>query len=116
MAHHRCELASLLLAGLQAALLVNDWLAVTALKSRLHQLAAYRLPPTAWLDGLCGLGLPGARRQWPSSSRWQLRQPNHLLGPSTSPQVAEVEEEILSYFQYFEALFQGHHVTTAVQL
>ena len=52
VAHRHRELASLLLAGLQVALLANDWPVVAALKSRLHQLAAYRLAGRAVRAGL----------------------------------------------------------------
>ena len=54
VAHQRWELASLLLAGLQVALLANDWPVVAALKSCLHQLAAYRLAGRAVRAGLAG--------------------------------------------------------------
>ena len=50
--HRRRELANLLLAGLQVALLINDWPAVTALKSRLHQLASFPLAGRAVRAGV----------------------------------------------------------------
>ena len=114
VAHRRRELANLLLAGLQVALLANDWPAVTALKSRLHRLASYRLAGRAVRAGM-------ARGPETAATVFQIaaeaaKPPVGPLHVSAGGQVltepAEVEEEI---HNYFEALFQGRHVATVAR-
>ena len=114
VAHRHRELANLLLAGLQVALLGKDWPVVTALKSRLHRLASYRLAGRAVRAGM-------ARGPETAATVFQIaaeaaKPPVGPLHVSAGGQVltepAEVEEEI---HNYFEALFQGRHVATAAR-
>ena len=104
----------MLLAGLQVALLANDWPVVAALKSRLHQLASYRLAGRAVRAGLArGPETAATIFQTAAEAAKPPTQPLHITaGNRILTEPAEVEEEVLSYF---EALFQGRHVATAAR-
>ena len=114
VAHPRRELASLLLAGLQVDLLAKDWQVVAALKSRLHQLATYQLAGRAVRASLArGPETAATFFQTAAEAAKPPPRPLHITAVGrilTEP--AEVEEEVLSYF---EALFQGRHVATAAR-
>ena len=83
VAHRCCELTSLLLAGLQVALLANDWPVVAALKSRLHQLASYRLAGRAVRAGLArGLETAATIFQTAAEAANPPPQPLHITAGS----------------------------------